>query len=364
VTKKIKQKKLDEKAMVRLGERFFTSLGLAPLPDTFWERSLFKKPADRDVVCHASAWDVTYSNDLRIKMCIEPKEEDLITIHHELGHDYYFHYYYKLPILFQGGANDGFHEGIGDTLTLSVTPAYLKSIGLLDKVPASDKGEINVLLKMALEKVAFLPFGKLIDQWRWDVFSGKTKPSDYNKAWWALRLQYQGVSPRTRGARAISTPAPNTMSPPTRRTCVISWRASTSSSSTGRSARPPGTTGRCTPARSTAARRPGRSSGPCWRWGRAAPGPRRSRRSAGRRRRTPGRCWIISRRSGDGSPSRTRGRPAGGEGGEKGQQRRGGAAADPVRDAALDHGLGDVRLTPIYRTSAQGITSSLRAFRL
>jgi peptidyl-dipeptidase A len=195
VTKKIKQKKIDEKAMVRLGESFFTSLGLDPLPSTFWDRSLFKKPADRDVVCHASAWDVTFDNDLRIKMCIEPKESDLITIHHELGHDYYFHYYYKLPMLFQQGANDGFHEGIGDTLALSVTPAYLKKIGLLDKVPKNEKGETNFLLKQALDKVAFLPFGKLIDQWRWDVFSGKTPPSEYNKAWWDLRLKYQGIAP-------------------------------------------------------------------------------------------------------------------------------------------------------------------------
>jgi peptidyl-dipeptidase A len=195
VTKNIRAKKLDEKAMVRLGESFFVSLGLDPLPATFWERSLFKRPVDHEAVCHASAWDVTFSNDLRVKMCIEPKEDDLTTIHHELGHDYYYHAYYKLPILFQQGANDGFHEGIGDTIALSVTPGYLKGIGLLDRVPASEKGEINVLLKMALEKVAFLPFGKLIDQWRWDVFSGKTPPSDYNRAWWDLRRKYQGVAP-------------------------------------------------------------------------------------------------------------------------------------------------------------------------
>jgi peptidyl-dipeptidase A len=195
VTRKIKEKKLDEKAMVKIGESFFVSLGLDPLPDTFWERSLLKKPADREVVCHASAWDVIYDDDLRIKMCIEPKEQDLITIHHELGHDYYYHAYHKLPILFQQGANDGFHEGIGDTLALSVTPAYLKQIGLLDKVSDDEKADLNFLLKQALVKVAFLPFGKMIDQWRWDVFSGKTPPSEYNKAWWALRRRYQGVAP-------------------------------------------------------------------------------------------------------------------------------------------------------------------------
>nr|WP_276077645.1 M2 family metallopeptidase [Sorangium sp. Soce836] len=195
VTRKIKAKKLDEKQMVSLGERFFTSLGLDPLPATFWERSLLKKPVDHEVVCHASAWDVGDRDDLRIKMCVEPTEEDLITIHHELGHIYYFHQYYKLPILFQSGANEGFHEGIGDTIALSVTPSYLKTLGLIDRVPEDDKGLINFLFKKALDKIAFLPFGKLIDQWRWDVFSGRTKPADYNKAWWALRLKYQGVAP-------------------------------------------------------------------------------------------------------------------------------------------------------------------------
>jgi len=195
VTKGIAKKHLEPKAMVQIAEKFFTSLGLDPLPKSFWERSLFTKPQDREVVCHASAWDVEYNDDLRIKMCIHPTEEDLVTIHHELGHDYYFHYYHKLPILLQQGANDGFHEGIGDTLALSVTPEYLKNLGLIDKVPNSEKSEVNFLLKRALQSIAFLPFGKLIDQWRWDVFSGKTKPADYNKAWWALRLKYQGIAP-------------------------------------------------------------------------------------------------------------------------------------------------------------------------
>lgn len=199
VDKKLKEKKYDAIKMVKLGESFFTSLGLDPLPKTFWERSLFLRPKDRDVVCHASAWDVSWSDDLRIKMCIEPTEEDLITIHHELGHDYYFHYYANLPTLFENGANDGFHEGIGDTLALSVTPAYLKNLGLLDSVPKNDKGRVNVQMKMALDKVAFLPFGLLVDKWRWDVFSGKTPKSKYNEAWWALRAKYQGVSaPSTR----------------------------------------------------------------------------------------------------------------------------------------------------------------------
>ncbi len=195
VTAALKRKKYDEIKMVKLAEKFFTSVGLDPLPKTFWERSLFKKPADREVVCHASAWDVHYNNDLRIKMCIDRTEEELQVIHHELGHNYYYHYYYQLPVLFQQGANDGFHEAVGDAIALSITPGYLKEVGLINRVRNNEKADINFLMKMALDKVAFLPFGKLIDQWRWDVFAGKIKPHDYNKGWWRLRSRYQGIEP-------------------------------------------------------------------------------------------------------------------------------------------------------------------------
>ncbi len=194
LTKRLVAKKYQPKQMVELAEKFFVSLGMDPLPKTFWERSLFTKPEDREVVCHASAWDVDFSGDLRIKMCIEVNHEDLVTIHHELGHNYYFHYYNHLPVLYQGGANDGFHEGVGDTLALSVTPAYLKQIGLLDRAVEDPKVDLNVLMQRALEGIAFLPFGKLIDEWRWDVFSGKTPESQYNQAWWDLVRRYQGVS--------------------------------------------------------------------------------------------------------------------------------------------------------------------------
>ncbi len=194
LTEQLKKKKLDEKEMVRYGERFFTSLGFEPLPATFWERSLLKRPADREVICHASAWDVENSQDLRIKMCIKLNAEDFVTIHHELGHNFYQRAYEKQPFFFRGSANDGFHEALGDTIALSVTPEYLKTVGLLDKVPGSE-GDIDLLLKMALERVAFQPFGLLVDKWRWDVFSGKTKPEDYNKSWWALVRKYQGLKP-------------------------------------------------------------------------------------------------------------------------------------------------------------------------
>ena len=190
----LRGKKVDELRMVRYGESFFTSLGFAPLPPTFWERSLFKKPADRDVVCHASAWDIDTQQDLRVKMCIEINDEDFRTIHHELGHNFYQHAYNRQPPMFRGGANGAFHEAIGDTIALSITPAYLKRIGLLDKDPAAG-GDLGYLMKMALDKIAFLPFGLLVDQWRWKVFSGEVPPSSFNRAWWDLRLKYQGVAP-------------------------------------------------------------------------------------------------------------------------------------------------------------------------
>jgi len=194
VTELLKKKNLDARGMVRYGEGFFTSMGFAPLPKTFWERSLFTKPAHRDVVCHASAWDIDNEDDLRVKMCIQIRGEDFVTIHHELGHNIYQRAYKNQPFLFKSGANDGFHEAIGDAIALAITPAYLNKVGLLEKVP-DDTNDIPDLLKQALDRVAFLPFGLLIDRWRWKVFSGEVTPANYNQAWWALKLQYQGVAP-------------------------------------------------------------------------------------------------------------------------------------------------------------------------
>jgi len=188
----LEAKGIDDQEMVRYGERFFSSLGFAPLPDTFWRRSLFLKPRDREVVCHASAWNLDGRDDLRIKMCIQINDEDFSTVHHELGHNYYQRAYNAQSPLFQGSAHDGFHEGIGDTIALSITPEYLRDIGLLDEVPPPDR-DLGLLLRMALDKVAFLPFGLLVDQWRWQVFSGDVEPGAYNAGWWQLRERYQGV---------------------------------------------------------------------------------------------------------------------------------------------------------------------------
>jgi peptidyl-dipeptidase A len=199
ITDLLQKKNTDAIGMVRYGEGFFVSLGFDSLPATFWERSLFVKPRDRDVVCHASAWDVDNDNDLRIKVCITPTAEDFITVHHELGHNFYQRAYRTQPLLFRNGANDGFHEAVGDAIALAITPAYLQQVGLLQEMPSAGSDTAQ-LLRQALDKVAFLPFGLLIDRWRWGVFSGEIKPADYNKAWWDLRAKYQGLSaplPRT-----------------------------------------------------------------------------------------------------------------------------------------------------------------------
>ncbi|AXQ98199.1 M2 family metallopeptidase [Pseudoalteromonas piscicida] len=192
VTALLAKHNYDEIKMVKGAEKFFTSMGFAPLPETFYERSLFIKPKDRDVQCHASAWNLDAKDDLRIKMCIQRTGEEFSVIHHELGHNFYQRAYNQQPVYYQESANDGFHEAIGDTIALSVTPGYLKQIGLLDTVPDESK-DIGLLMKMALDKVAFIPFGLLVDQWRWKVFSGEISPAEYNQAWWELREKYQGI---------------------------------------------------------------------------------------------------------------------------------------------------------------------------
>jgi len=192
----LEAKKKDPVAMFKIGEGFYSSLGFAPLPGSFWQRSQITRPRDREVVCHASAWDVDNKDDLRIKMCTKVNADDFVTIHHEMGHNYYQRAYNQQPYLYLNGANDGFHEAIGDFIALSITPEYLVQIGLLDrsKVPSADK-DTGLLLRQAMDKVAFLPFGLLVDKWRWGVFDGSITPSNYNQAWVDLKRQYQGITP-------------------------------------------------------------------------------------------------------------------------------------------------------------------------
>ena len=185
------------KQMTERAQDFYTSLGMPKLPESYWSKTQFIKPMDRDVVCHASAWDMNLAGDVRTKMCIKPNEEDFTTIYHELGHVYYYLAYNKLPPLFQGGANDGFHEAIGDTMVLAMTPQYLNSIGMVGTPQQGNEALINSQMRMALAKVSFMPFGLMIDRWRWGVFDGSIKPDHYNQAWWELKAKYQGVGPVT-----------------------------------------------------------------------------------------------------------------------------------------------------------------------
>ncbi len=195
LTQLLADQDFDATKMLKTGEGFYVSLGLPALPDTFWERSMITRPRDREVVCHASAWDVDGQDDLRVKMCTNINADDFYTVHHELGHNYYQRSYKDQPYLFRGGANDGFHEAIGDFVGLSaLTPTYLHQIGLLDEVPGEDQ-DIPFLLKMALDKIAFLPFGLMVDRWRWEVYDGELTPAAYNDGWWALRTRYQGIVP-------------------------------------------------------------------------------------------------------------------------------------------------------------------------
>lgn len=203
VTQALKDNNVDQMQMVKTGEAFFSSLGFDPLPETFWQRSLITKPADRDVVCHASAWNIDDKDDIRIKMCTQQTGEDFQTVHHELGHNYYQRAYKNQPLLYRGSAHDGFHEAVGDTIGLSITPKYLKEIGLIDEIPDASN-DIGMLMQLALEKIAFLPFSVMVDQWRWKVFAGEVAPADYNKVWWELREKYQGVrAPIERPAEAF-----------------------------------------------------------------------------------------------------------------------------------------------------------------
>uniref|UniRef100_UPI00358E57EB angiotensin-converting enzyme isoform X2 n=1 Tax=Myxine glutinosa TaxID=7769 RepID=UPI00358E57EB len=197
VTSTMVAKKWNATHMFHVSDEFFTSLNLIPMPQDFWDKSMLTKPEDgRDVVCHASAWDFYNRKDFRIKMCTVVNMEDLFTIHHEMGHIQYYLQYKDQPVPFRNGANPGFHEAIGDVLALSVsTPKHLKEIGLLEKVEDDEESTINYLINMALQKIAFLPFGYLIDLWRWKVFSGKTTPENYNADWWYLRTKYQGICP-------------------------------------------------------------------------------------------------------------------------------------------------------------------------
>ena len=201
----LKARSTTPEQLVRYGENFYKSIGFDALPDSFWQRSMLSHPRDREVVCHPSAWDLDNDRDVRIKACFQPTADDFVTVHHELGHNYYQMAYRHQPFFFQNGANDGFHEAIGDSIALNVTPVYLKQLGLIDTIPP-ESADIPLLLHTALDKIAFLPFGLLIDKWRWQVYSGQVTPEHYNSAWWALREKYQGIAPPVERSEADFDP--------------------------------------------------------------------------------------------------------------------------------------------------------------
>ncbi|MGI0054027.1 MAG: M2 family metallopeptidase [Thermoplasmata archaeon] len=182
------------RGLVEYGEGFFVSLGFDRLPESFWNRSMLVRPTEREVVCHASAWDIDFEDDVRLKMCLRLTGEDFRVVHHELGHTYYQRAYAHQPFLYRDGAHDGFHEAIGDTIGLSVTPEYLTRIGLGADSPGPEE-ELAALLRRAVESIAFLPFAYLVDRWRWQVFDGTITPAHYNASFWAERRRYQGIAP-------------------------------------------------------------------------------------------------------------------------------------------------------------------------
>ena len=185
----------DAAKIVHTADNWYQSIGFAPLPATFWDRSMITRPRDREVVCHASAWDVDNKDDLRVKACLTVTADDFYTAHHELGHNMYQRAYASQPFLFENGANDGFHEAIGDFAGLNaLTPSYLKELGVIDQVPGPE-ADIPYLLRMALDKVAIIPFALIVDRWRWGVFSGQITPDHYNAAWWDLVARYQNLMP-------------------------------------------------------------------------------------------------------------------------------------------------------------------------
>jgi len=186
----------DARKMVRAAEGFYTSLGLQPLPATFWERSQFTRPEGREVDCNSSAWTVDQHDDVRVKLCLRGTGSEWTVVHHELGHDYYNLAYQGQPFLFREGANNGFHEGIGDFIALSaMTPAYLQRLGLETADLPAEKADLPFLLHQALDRIPLLAFALAMDEWRWGVFAGKIRPADYNRSWWSLVERYQGLRP-------------------------------------------------------------------------------------------------------------------------------------------------------------------------
>jgi peptidyl-dipeptidase A len=198
VTRAIVERGLDAAGMVRVAEGFYVSLGFSPLPETFWQRSMLTRPDDREVICQPGVHDLGGGNDPRLSMCIRPVERDLIDLHHELGHAYYNLATRSLAPVYRDSPHDGFHEAVGDALTLSMTAGYRQRIGLEPPGPVEDEAtRLARLLEVALDKLPSLAFAVTLDAWRWRVFAGELNRATWNDAYWAMRAQNQGIAPAT-----------------------------------------------------------------------------------------------------------------------------------------------------------------------
>ena len=194
LTRRLERRRIDAAAMARLGERFFHSLGFGPLPATFRARSRLVGAADAGIVCRPGAWHIDAGSDVRLRMCIEGSADDLVTVHEMLGRTHY-HWAYRFqdPLFRTDPAAGGFEAGVAGAIGLSMTPEYFVRAGVLERVPAVD--EVGLLLRRALETLAYVPFGLAVDRWRSEVFSGQVGVEAYNRTWWELRRSYQGVGP-------------------------------------------------------------------------------------------------------------------------------------------------------------------------
>ncbi|NWI33356.1 ACE2 enzyme, partial [Sula dactylatra] len=195
VTSAMVQKKWDAIRIFKAAEAFFFSIGLEKMTEGFWNNSMLTEPTDnRKVVCHPTAWDLG-KKDYRIKMCTKVTMDDFLTAHHEMGHIEYDMAYSKQPFLLRGGANEGFHEAVGEIMSLSAaTPQHLKSLDLLEPTFQEDEEtEINFLLKQALTIVGTMPFTYMLEKWRWMVFRGEITKQEWMKRWWEMKREIVGV---------------------------------------------------------------------------------------------------------------------------------------------------------------------------
>ncbi|XP_053436341.1 angiotensin-converting enzyme 2 [Nycticebus coucang] len=185
----------DAQRIFKEAENFFVTVGLPRMTQGFWQNSMLTEPEDgQKVVCHPTAWDLG-KGDFRIKMCTKVTMDDFLTAHHEMGHIQYDMAYAVQPFLLRSGANEGFHEAVGEIMSLSAaTPKHLQSIGLLPPDFQDDnETEINFLLKQALTIVGTLPFTYMLEKWRWMVFKGEIPKDQWMKKWWEMKQEIVGV---------------------------------------------------------------------------------------------------------------------------------------------------------------------------